>query len=349
MSKVIILVPKTDLIGGIANYYASLRPYLPSDIKYFVRGGRGYKNKTIRGLFIIYDIIRFSVVLLFSEPDLVVINTSIGKDGLRRDSVLLRIAKNVFQKKSIVFFRGWENTFFQKNRVPNWFSNTFLQCDKIIVLSNEFKNQLINIGYSGQIILETTVVDRQLLFTKSSIPRPESAFSILFLSRIEVDKGIYDILEAVKMLQNGNDDIFLDIAGEGSEIAKAKKYVENEKIENVTFHGFVNGFAKAELFRTASVYVFPSSHGEGMPNSVLEAMAFGLPVLTTRVGGIADFFNEGEMGFYIESRNIPNLNAQLLKLINSPDLCNRISNYNKEYARNEFFSDKVAARLISYF
>ncbi len=66
------------------------------------------------------------------------------------------------------------------------------------------------------------------------------------------------------------------------------------------FLGHVSGAAKTQAFRAADIYLF-TSLAEGMPNSVLEAMAFGLPIVTRPVGGIRDFFEDGRMGYATDS------------------------------------------------
>lgn len=346
--EILILVPKINLLGGIAGYYSAVRPYLPDNIKYFTRGSRGINNKLIRLLIFVFDLFRFNGIIFFYNPVTIVINSSIGHEGLKRDAIFLKLAKRILKKKVIVFFRGWESSFFRNKETPKWFNNAFLKSDKIIVLAKEFKDQLIEAGYLGPIIIETTAFDNRLLAYNPIVSRPAAFFSILFLARIERDKGIYEALKAVKKLQNVRDNVFLDVAGEGSELGNVKSFVESEKINKVFFHGFVRGKTKAELFKTASVFLLPSYH-EGMPNSVLEAMAFGLPVLTTKVGGINDFFIEEKMGFFIESHNHESIYMQLLKLIDFPPLCHEIKKYNSEYAMNNFYSDKVANRLIKHF
>jgi glycosyltransferase involved in cell wall biosynthesis len=95
--------------------------------------------------------------------------------------------------------------------------------------------------------------------------------------------------------------------------------------------------------------VFPTFHGEGMPNAVLEAMAFGLPVITRPVGGLADFFETGRMGYLTESKD-PLVLAKLIEnLLENEALRKQMSEFNLAYARNHFLSDKVASRLLKIY
>jgi len=82
-----------------------------------------------------------------------------------------------------------------------------------------------------------------------------------------------------------------------------------------------------------------------MPNSALEAMAFGLPVITTRVGGIPDFFEAGKMGLFLDNRKPEHIAEKIKYLIERPQLMKQMSEYNYHYAMQHFYASKVAKRL----
>jgi glycosyltransferase involved in cell wall biosynthesis len=82
-----------------------------------------------------------------------------------------------------------------------------------------------------------------------------------------------------------------------------------------------------------------------MPTSVLEAMAFGLPVITRPVGGLVDFFENDKMGYLIESLNPLDYAQKIDLLINDIEKANAIANYNMEYAHEYFLASKVARQL----
>jgi glycosyltransferase involved in cell wall biosynthesis len=86
-----------------------------------------------------------------------------------------------------------------------------------------------------------------------------------------------------------------------------------------------------------------------MPNAVLEAMAFGLPVVTRAVGGIRDFFEDGRMGFVTESRDPAVFAGFLARLVADPALRASMGRYNREYARGRFAASVVAARLLEIY
>jgi glycosyltransferase involved in cell wall biosynthesis len=86
-----------------------------------------------------------------------------------------------------------------------------------------------------------------------------------------------------------------------------------------------------------------------MPNSVLEAMAHGLPVVTSAVGGIADFFEDGRMGFSTRTVEPTVLAGLIERLIADPGLAARMGQNNRIHAERCFAAPKVAQRLVAIY
>lgn len=132
------------------------------------------------------------------------------------------------------------------------------------------------------------------------------------------------------------------IVGNGSALESSKQYVIEKKIKDIYFTGTLSGQSLIEEFTKGDIYLFPSYHGEGMPTSVLEAMAFGLPIITRPVGGLADFFKQKKNGYLIESFKPNDFALKIEHLINSPYECKEISEYNHKYAIQNFMASNVA-------
>lgn len=342
--NVILLVPRLDNRGGVANYYDVIRPHLCKKFLYVYRG-KNEQNKLFR---LINDYYHYFKILKYQiNITAVVINSSLGFVGLLRDGFYLQLTPII--NKKIVFFRGW-NLSFQK-RIDNsfilkfWLTRTFLNADHIIVLSSEFKEKLREWGYKGEITTETTVVDENLLEEFNFIEKKSEDINLLFLSRIEKDKGVFEAVDAVFSLLNKGKDIEFSIAGNGTAMNELKNRVNNLHTDKINLKGYVKGEDKTDSFSTANLFIFPSVHGEGMPNSILEAMAFGLPVLTTRVGGIPDFFEEGKMGLFLDNRKPEHIAEKIEYLLDRPELMKEMSEYNYHYAKEHFYASKVADRL----
>jgi glycosyltransferase involved in cell wall biosynthesis len=172
--------------------------------------------------------------------------------------------------------------------------------------------------------------------------------NVLFLARVEKEKGIYEAIEAFRLVQRKHLSICLTVAGDGSELKSVQEYVRTQRIEGITFLGWVRGSSKLEAFANADLYLFPT-YREGMPNSMLEAMACGLPVVTRAVGGVRDFFEDGKMGFLTESKE-PGVFAELLeRLLLDPTRRHAMAHYNYLFAKQHFAASVVAWRLVNVY
>ena len=346
---------KNHKIGGVGNYYRAISKHLPDDIGlFYFYNNRRNQNLLLAYFYLLASYIRVFVNIASKKTNLYMLNTSLDKLSVFRDGLTILFLK-IFQKKYIVFFRGWHPSGeerIKKYKPLNYlFKHTFLRADHLIVLSSEFKTKLIDWGYTNPVSIETTAVNESLLldYSPGMVKEKEpnsSKYKFLYLGNIIKSKGLFDLLEAIKILKNkGISGFEMIIGGEGKHLEDLKFIVEKEALP-VTFLGYIKGEQKTRLLSSADFYVFPSHH-EGMPNAVLEAIAFGIPVLTTRVGGIPDFFEEEKMGFYIKMKSPENIADKIEYVLSKPDLRKRIGSYNFNYAKENFYASVVAKRLSS--
>ncbi len=352
--KILILVPGINARGGITNYYQVLKNQFSYSVEYFTRGARkwpirkGWLNETIRA---VKDVIRFFLLLKTGNYSLIQTNTSLGNLALIRDGIFI-LAAMPFKVKIVVFFRGLDVNFQRiiEKKYLGLFKQLFFLSDCSIVLSSQFRNKLLLWGYRKPIYLETTVVDENLIktidqkFVVEKYTSIQNRINLLFLARIEIAKGIYETIATYILLKKKYPQIELSIAGDGYELDNVKNYVKKKSIADVNFHGFVYGIKKAQLYKDAHIYIFPS-YREGMPNSLLEAMAFGLPIITRPVGGIVDIFKNGINGFICETKDPVDFAQNIEKLLENKNLMQEIATKNFRYAKEKFFPTKVVARL----
>lgn len=104
------------------------------------------------------------------------------------------------------------------------------------------------------------------------------------------------------------------IGGDG-EIVKMQQLFEKNKVtEGVFFQGWVKGRDKDRLLQESSIFLFPS-YNEGMPVVLLEAMAYGLAIVTTNVGGIPDLIDHGVNGYLCEPGDISDITKRVIELL----------------------------------
>lgn len=362
--RILVLVPAKTARGGISNYYQVIRNELPEHVEYMERGSRtwpdrkGLINELLRAW---NDYKKFKTRLSIGDIGLIQTTTSLSLSTTIRDGLFIRhaIKRGL---KTIVFFRGWDDSAVERvKRYKYIFRFFFFKTDKLITLSDKAKRILSAWGYKNEILVETTLVDKNLLINVNensiiskyeSLKKGKGIFNLLYLSRIENRKGVYDLLEAYDILKKLSEktinNYILNICGDGSELESLKKLVKSKKTTNINIEGYVEGYSKEKAFREAHLFIFPS-HGEGMPNAILEAMGFGLPVLTTPVGGLIDFFIPGINGNFINIKDPNDLAEKITKSTLNLDLLMEMSLNNLRLANQKFRSDKVAERILTIF
>lgn len=351
--KTLIFVPHFFKPGGVGLFFKSIRPFLGSNYRYFHRGNKSVTNEKLAGIHYMQDYFRLVWLLLTQKNDFFVINTSLAKSGCNRDAIFIWLL-SVFRKRFMVFFHGWNKAYAagidQSGGFDSYPLNKFKDAEAIVVLAKEFREKLFEWGFSQPVFLGRTVVDQSLIadyIFDAKRFNQGGPFNFLFLARVEQGKGIFEAVEIFAKIQalNPNLTFNFDVGGDGSFLGKLKEYVSLNNIKNVNFLGHVEGNEKRKALENAHFFLFPS-HSEGMPLSVLEAMAFGIPCLVTPVGGLKDFFLPGEMGVLLDSpKNIDEAVEMVQNLITKPDELKRIARFNHEFAMENFLAPKVACEL----
>jgi len=344
IKKILIPLPNKVYKGGICSYWSAIFSSFKkiSDVEFEVVkiGNRG---KNIFGPLL--DQWKFHKAS--SGIDLVILNPSVQNRAFPREGLL---AKQLIAKKIpfMAFFHGWDLEFEKKvtERYTKFFQNSYGHAEKIITLSPEAKEKIIEWGYKGEVIVETTVVDSTLVEdfsfeTRSKDSNFSKKIKILFLARMEVEKGIYELIEAFNELHAEFNHIELVLAGNGTAYEEIKDYVKN--MNAISLLGHVEGEGKAKAFKESDIYCLPS-YSEGLPVSVLEAMAFSLPIVTTSVGGLKYFFKE-EMGYTAIPQDSNDLKDKLKSLIVDHSAMKRMGKFNFDYAQEHLMSDSIVSRL----
>ena len=155
-------------------------------------------------------------------------------------------------------------------------------------------------------------------------PAPEKKTkypSILFvagLAKAEQHKGLQILIEAVASLQKNIPDLHLIVVGDGDMKSKYEERVRKLGLgETVTFTGRLAGEKLAEQYQQAHVFALPTSN-DSFSMAILEAMASGLPVVSTKVGGIPDLVSDNETGFLTVLQNLATLEKGLGDLLTNP-------------------------------
>lgn len=167
---------------------------------------------------------------------------------------------------------------------------------------------------------------------------------VLFLGRLDPRKGILDLLEAVAGVRAAVPDVRLVCAGSGERIAVARCAESLGIAEAVKFTGWVGPSGKRALLEAAAVLALPS-YREGLPLSLLEAMAAGVPVVASAVGGVAEVLVDGVSGCLIGPGDKASLERHLRRLLLERSVGERLGAAARETARVRFAPERALAKL----
>lgn len=338
--KVLINIPQG--IGGVANFYECLSTLKSENIVY---NHIGKVKRWIAPIHILYNYIVF-IFKCFSY-DIIMVNPSLSKLCIYRDGIYCYIAK-ILGKKTVVFWRGFNHEYFNnvvRNKYVGFLNKTLFKADHTMVLGESILAALNSIGCNTPYSVHTTVLPSEFQLKSPRIFRDDK-FVILFLARLEISKGIMEALNAYSILKERFPHINLVIAGDGKAMRAVRQKITSENLKDITILGHITGESKYEAYRNADMYFFPSYY-EGMPNSMLEAMGMALPVVTSSVGAITDFFENNKMGYMIDDiKNVDCYVEAITKLITLPNKEN-ISKYNYIYAQRMFIDKVVISRIES--
>ena len=233
---------------------------------------------------------------------------------------------------------------------------TLKKVDCFVATSKEIKDGLLNDRYNqGRIVGIPNFVDQGVFHPSDKELRDQArkdfAFSgetiATFTGRLVEGKGIDVLLNAWGKVVFNFKNVCLLILGEGPFESRLKERCQGLGIEkNVKFLGLVNNVRKH--LAMSDIFVFPSFH-EGFPNSVLEAMACGLPVIATRIGGIVDVIKDEENGLLVEPGNANQLADALKKLISDPEYASVLGKNALKTVRENYDINVIANRYVELY
>jgi phosphatidyl-myo-inositol alpha-mannosyltransferase len=169
--------------------------------------------------------------------------------------------------------------------------------------------------------------------------------NVLFVGRFEERKGLIHLLRAVRVLRReGREDVRLLVVGAGPQERELRRYVMTRKLQGVEFLGRVSDDEKAQLFRTADVFVSPATGRESFGIVLLEAMAAGTPIVCSDIHGYKGVVKRGEQGLLVPPGDKMALAEAIARILDEPDLAARMGA--SGVARAEEFSWRGVARRV---
>jgi|GEM_PF-217082 len=214
----------------------------------------------------------------------------------------------------------------------------------VVVLSESWARYIQSVAPRAHVEILPNYVDMPVLESDGNAGRSAETVHVLFLGVVGARKGVYDLLPAFKNALEQNRSLRLIIGGNG-EIDQAKALaVELKVADYVTFSGWVSGAAKVDLLRRASIFVLPS-HNENFPVSLLEAMSWQVPVISSRAGGITDMVRDGVDGILVDAGDRAALTSAMVCLSEDAGLRKRMGMSARERVEQNFSRAVVLPKL----
>lgn len=230
-----------------------------------------------------------------------------------RKSVFILLGK-AFGKKIVYHIHGGGFKKFSKEH-PNAVRYVLSKTDCIIALSENWKE-----FFEKEFSCKKVTVISNIIEAPQINPKKSNLFTLLFLGKMNKNKGIYDLLDVIiKNKSEYKNKLRLFLGGNG-EIESVQRKIHENGIENIViFKGWVSGNSKIDLFNQSDVYILPSYY-EGLPISILEAMSYSMPIIATNVGGIPEIVENGINGYLINPGNKEAIENAINKFLFNPSL-----------------------------
>lgn len=343
--KVLMIGAGRDVRGGVSsvvNSYYEAGLDERCELTYLPTMEDGGKLKKIIVAVVAY--IRFC--FLIEKREILHVHMSVDKSFYRKAFFIKKAFK---QKKKIIIhvhsgnfdaFYGDRCTEKQKKQVRD----IFAMANKVIVLSEYWRE------FFGKYICDLEKI--QVIWNGIKIPKSYKKDyenqNILFLGVLMEHKGIYVLLKILPSLFRKFPDARVYLCGEGDK-ERLEDICRREGIEKqVFFSGWIRGEEKAEYLKNSSIFVLPTYH-EGMPMSVLEAMAYGLGIVTSQTGGIPYLIKDEEEGFLCQPGDEKQLESSLEKMLSSVELRRKLGMAAAKRAAQKFNIEHIVRSIIAVY
>lgn len=178
----------------------------------------------------------------------------------------------------------------------------------------------------------------------------DGKLNILFVSRLEPRKGVDYLLPAFREVKQQIPASRLLIVGAGTRLRKGyEEWVKHAGLEqDVIFVGFASASDLPRYFRTADVFCVPATGRESQGIILIEAMASGVPIVTTNISGYATVVAHGEEGLLVPPRDVRSLSRALITLLNDEPLRRRLGEKGLIRARDYSWSE-ISKRVVAFY
>lgn len=330
---VCMIVPNEAVKGGIAsvvNGYRGSELERHHRITYIESYRDGSKwdklGKALKGY------VAFRRLLRKDRPDLVHVHSSFGPSFYRKMPFILWSASRgipvVNHIHGAEFDAFYENASGAKRKRVR---KVYGRCTRLVALSEEWAARLQQIVPRERI----DVLENYCRIPEEPFDKGRNKKQVLFMGELGERKGCFDIPAVWERVKEKCPGATLVMAGDGEMVRVREAFSRKGLVEDVSFPGWVRGKEKERLLCESAVFLFPSYH-EGMPMAVLEAMGYGLGIVTTTVGGIPQLIAHGRSGFLEAPGDLAAMAEDVSALIQDEALCRDMGELARKTAEEKY-------------
>lgn len=295
LSKHILLIgPSYKRKGGIASVLAQYKEMF-ENFNFVATSWQAGKSANL--------ILLIKAILIFisqlSRPEIAIVHIhSASNLDFYRHALFVYLAK-CFRKKVLLHLHGgnFEGFYYAH---PKLAARVCHKADAVIAVSSYFYNLFQTLHLSSRIfLLHNAITPPRTIKTFKKATAPNSKFRLLYIGRINEKKGCFDVLNCIGTYKDKfSNKLEFHLAGQGDTAQMSTIIHEHGIADFVIYHEWLNGKDKDDLINLADCYIQPS-YFESFGLSILEAMAHGLPVITSPTGGIPDLIDDGINGIFV--------------------------------------------------
>lgn len=226
------------------------------------------------------------------------------------------------------------------NRLDRWVLKRF---NAIAAVSETVREQLVQSGIPANRVklidngIDVEAFARPQLITES---RMAGEKVIGMVARLDLQKGFEYLLTAIRELCHSFHGLTVVITGEGPDRKAIEQMIEKYGLQNNVMLAGQESDMPA-VYAAMDIFVLPSLN-EGLPMTVLEAMAAAKPIVATRVGGVPNVIRDGETGLLVNPKDAAGLKDAIARLLTDSDLCRRMGTQAQEWVSRQYTSSAMA-------
>lgn len=180
-------------------------------------------------------------------------------------------------------------------------------------------------------------------------PPKGKAKKLVYVGRLSAEKGLPILFDSLTILKQRNIDVELTLLGDGIDRVFLQDLAKSMQIDDrVVFGGFVDQATIASTLRASDMFVLPS-FAEGIPVALMEAMAIGIPVIATYVGGVTELVINGETGQVVSPSDPVGFADAIARYVEDANFCTQVSEGAREKVVNEFNIEVQVDKLAELF